>query len=42
MDPWGNPYIYLVPGEDCQSFSLKSYGKEGVKGRKDKEQNVIY
>jgi len=42
MDPWGNPYIYLVPGEDGQPFSLKSYGKDGVAGGKDEDQDVNY
>jgi general secretion pathway protein G len=42
MDPWGNPYIYLIPGEDGQPFSLKSYGKDGVEGGKDEDQDVIY
>jgi general secretion pathway protein G len=42
MDPWGNPYIYFIPGEDSQPFSLKSYGKDGVIGGKDEDQDVIY
>jgi general secretion pathway protein G len=42
MDPWGNPYIYLTPGEDSKPFSLKSYGKDGVEGGKDEDQDVIY
>ena len=35
-DPWGNPYIYMYPGEnDSSSFeiiSLGADGKEGVTG----------
>jgi general secretion pathway protein G len=38
----GNPYIYLVPSEDGQPFSLNSYGKDGVAGGTDEDQNVIY
>ena len=42
MDPWGNPYIYSTPGEESKPFSLKSYGKDGVEGGKDEDQDVIY
>jgi general secretion pathway protein G len=28
-DPWGNAYIYLVPGEGGRNFDLRSYGKDG-------------
>jgi general secretion pathway protein G len=42
LDPWGNPYIYLIPGEDNQPFSLKSYGKDGVEGGVGEDQDVVY
>lgn len=30
-DPWGNPYIYKIPGEKSD-FELISYGKDGQPG----------
>lgn len=31
LDPWGNPYIYRIPGEKSD-FDLVSYGKDGQPG----------
>lgn len=31
MDPWGNPYVYKIPGEHSE-FDLLSYGKDGQMG----------
>ena len=30
-DPWGNPYVYKIPG-DHGEFDLLSYGKDGQPG----------
>ncbi len=30
-DPWGNPYVYRIPGEHGD-FDLLSYGKDGQAG----------
>ena len=30
-DPWGNPYVYRIPGEHGD-FDLVSYGKDGQSG----------
>lgn len=30
-DPWGNPYVYRMPGEHAE-FDLLSYGKDGQPG----------
>lgn len=30
-DPWGNPYVYSMPGEHGE-FDLRSYGKDGKPG----------
>ena len=30
-DPWGNPYVYKIPG-DHGDFDLLSYGKDGQPG----------
>jgi general secretion pathway protein G len=31
-DPWGHPYVYLVPGTHNNDFDLMSYGKDGQPG----------
>jgi general secretion pathway protein G len=31
MDPWGNAYVYRIPGEHGE-FDLLSYGKDGQPG----------
>lgn len=31
LDPWGNPYIYKIPGEHGE-YDLVSYGKDGQAG----------
>lgn len=31
LDPWGNPFVYLSPGEHGD-FDLSSYGRDGEKG----------
>ena len=31
-DPWGNPYLYKIPGEHGSEFDLYSYGKDGQAG----------
>ncbi len=31
LDPWGNPYVYKVPGENAD-FEIISYGADGKTG----------
>ena len=31
-DPWGNPYIYSLPGANGQPFALYSLGADGKRG----------
>jgi general secretion pathway protein G len=38
-DPWGNPYIYLSPGEQDE-FDLVSYGSDGEEGGEGKDADV--
>lgn len=42
MDPWGNPYVYRVPGENGQPFTLMSYGKDGKAGGEDDAADILY
>ena len=32
LDPWGNPYVYLVPGSQGEPFEVLSYGRDGQPG----------
>ena len=33
LDPWGNPYVYISPGEaNPHGYDLSSYGADGVPG----------
>lgn len=32
QDPWGAPYLYMVPGPDGQRFEVLSYGSDGQPG----------
>jgi general secretion pathway protein G len=41
IDPWGNPYIILVPGERNPDFDVVSYGADGQPGG-DGENADIY
>ena len=31
-DPWGNPYIYISPGQHSPDYDIKSLGADGVEG----------
>ena len=31
-DPWGNPYIYISPGQHSPDYDLKSLGADGLEG----------
>ncbi len=31
-DPWGRPYIYLVPGRQGEPYEILSYGADGEPG----------
>ncbi len=32
LDPWGRPYVYLVPGRNNEPFEVISYGSDGEPG----------
>jgi general secretion pathway protein G len=38
-DPWGNPYVYRIPGEHGE-FDLLSYGKDGRPGGTDEAADI--
>lgn len=38
-DPWGNPYLYRIPGQHSE-FDLLSYGKDGQPGGADEAADI--
>jgi general secretion pathway protein G len=42
MDPWGNPYIYLSPGEvNPRGYDLLSLGADGRPGGGEEDADVV-
>jgi general secretion pathway protein G len=36
QDPWGNDYIYLIPGQkNATKFDIRSKGNDGIEGNED-------
>ena len=41
MDPWGNPYIYKMPGsKDSSTYEIISYGNDGKPGGNDGDADI--
>ena len=40
LDPWGNPYVYKVPGEHDE-YDLLSYGADKAEGGEGENQDVV-
>ncbi|AXS80147.1 type II secretion system major pseudopilin GspG [Dechloromonas sp. HYN0024] len=40
MDPWGNAYVYRMPGEHGGDFDLLSYGKDGQPGGSGEAEDI--
>ncbi|MDH3598917.1 MAG: type II secretion system protein GspG, partial [Candidatus Tectomicrobia bacterium] len=32
LDPWGNQYVYVSPGQHGPDYDLKSFGADGLEG----------
>lgn len=41
-DPWGNPYVYEVPGEDGNPYKLMSFGADGKPGGAENGEDIIH
>ena len=39
-DPWGNPYVYIRPGNQGGSYDLESYGRDGEDGGSDFDADI--
>lgn len=42
MDPWGNPYVYIIPGEDGNPYKIMSYGSDGKPGGTDNNEDIVH
>ncbi|RRS10082.1 type II secretion system protein GspG [Pseudoalteromonas sp. J010] len=42
MDPWGNPYVYKVPGENGSPYLLKSLGADGQEGGEEVNADIVH
>lgn len=41
LDPWNNPYVLIVPGQENNDFDIKSYGADGQPDGKDEDADVV-
>ena len=41
FDPWGFPYVIVIPGEYNLDFDVVSYGKDGQPGGEDESADII-
>ena len=42
LDPWGNPYVYKIPGEDGNPYTIMSYGADGKLGGEDSNEDIVH
>jgi general secretion pathway protein G len=40
LDPWGNPYVYLIPGSGGETYEIISYGADGQPGGTGKDADI--
>lgn len=40
LDPWGNPYGIMVPGEENIDFDIVSFGADGQPGGEDQDADI--
>ncbi|WP_411360714.1 type II secretion system major pseudopilin GspG [Pseudidiomarina salilacus] len=40
-DPWGNDYVYRMPGDDGKPFTLLSYGADGREGGEENNADIV-
>ncbi|MEW6097480.1 MAG: type II secretion system major pseudopilin GspG [bacterium] len=42
LDPWGNPYVYISPGEhNPDGYDLLSYGSDGEEGGEKDAKDIV-
>ncbi len=41
LDPWGNKFVLIVPGEKNIDFDVVSYGKDGEPGGEGENEDIV-
>ena len=41
VDPWGRPYMLIVPGVDGSGYGIVSYGSDGVPGGSGADADIV-
>jgi general secretion pathway protein G len=42
LDPWGNPYVYKVPGENGAPYTILSLGADGKEGGTEANEDIVH
>jgi general secretion pathway protein G len=42
MDPWGNTYIYSIPGENNSPYKVMSFGADGQAGGTENNADIVH
>jgi len=40
MDPWGSPFVYLIPGTGGEVYEILSYGRDGKPGGEGEDADI--
>jgi general secretion pathway protein G len=40
-DPWGNPYEYMVPGQNGLPYGIRSFGADGREGGEKNDADIV-
>lgn len=41
VDPWGNAYVYKMPGSDGREYEILSYGADGKQGGSGEDADIM-
>lgn len=40
-DPWGNHYVYIIPGLEEEQYSIITFGKDGRQGGSRRNRDIV-
>ncbi len=40
LDPWGNDYVYLIPGSNGETYEVICYGRDGEPGGEGEDADI--
>lgn len=41
IDPWGNEFVLIIPGDKNKDFDIVSYGADGAQGGDGEDQDIV-